>query len=84
MNAFPDNTPVETRFPLNQEDHRDTWPWLPGWVVTQCGPDEWQVCVQDPRLAELEDGSPAPEGTPEDEALFPLCFRDASEIRRAS
>ena len=47
------------------------------------GPDEWLITVQVPELAVLEDGTPAPEGTPEDEAFYPGCFRDSSEIRPA-
>ena len=50
-------------------------------VIFYSGPDEWQVCVQHPALAELEDGSPAPDGTPEDEAYYPCVFWDASELR---
>ena len=55
----------------------------PGWVSAVCGSDEWQIVVQSPELAELEDGTPAPEGTPEQEAYYPAVFRDASEIRPA-
>ena len=32
-------------------------------------------------MAELEDGSPAPEGTPDDDLLFPQCYQDSSELR---
>ena len=49
-------------------------------VLHQCGPDEWRVLVQDPRLATLEDGTPAPDGTPGDELCYPAVFGDASEI----
>jgi hypothetical protein len=62
---------------------RETWPWLPGIVEQQCGPDEWLVTIEDRRLAELEDGSPAPEGTPDEGLLFPQCYRDGSELRPA-
>ena len=41
------------------------------------------ITVQVPELAELEDGTPAPEGTPEEEAFYPGCFRESSEIRPA-
>ena len=84
---FPQESWVEVRYPLTSEQEhgdRSAWPWLPGWVDSQCGPDEWQICVQVPELATLEDGSPAPDGTPEDEAFFPLCFRESSEIRMPS
>jgi len=60
---------------------RETWPWLPGTIERQSGPDEWLVTIEDRRLAELDDGSPAPEGTPDDDLLFPQCYRDSSEIR---
>jgi hypothetical protein len=45
---FPDQSPVEVRYPrAKQEEHgdRERWPWLPGTIVEQCGPDEWYVCV---------------------------------------
>ena len=69
---FPEDSPVQVKFPLTAEqEHGDraAWPWLPGWVVAQCGPDEWEVCVQTPEL--------------EHEGLFPCCFRDSSELRPA-
>ena len=72
--AFPEDSWVEVRYPLtSQQEHgdRDAWPWLPGWVVSACGPDEWQICVQAPELAMQHDG----------ETLYPVCFRDSSEIR---
>jgi hypothetical protein len=75
---------VETRFPLTIEQDagpRESWPWVRGWVSEVCGPDEWQITVQTPELAQLEDGTPAPEGTPEEEAYYPAVFREASEIR---
>jgi len=63
---------------------RETWPWLPGIIEQQCGPDEWLVTIEDRRLAVAEDGSPAPEGTPDEDLLFPQCFRDSSEIQRTA
>jgi hypothetical protein len=72
----------------SQEEHlavlraeRETWPWLLGTIEQQCGPDEWLITIEDQRLAVLEDGTPAPEGTPDDDLLFPQCYRDSSEIR---
>ena len=82
--VFADDTPVLVKYPLTpgqEKGDRSAWPWLPGWVASQCGPDEWEICVQVPELARLEDGSPAPGGTPEDEAFFPCCYRDSSEIK---
>jgi hypothetical protein len=61
---------------------RETWPWLLATVEQQCGPDEWLVTVEDRRVAELDDGSPAPEGTPDEGLLFPQAYRDSSEIRK--
>jgi hypothetical protein len=82
---FPGGTAVETPYPLNQDDEdRSTWPWLPGTITQQCGPDEWQVCVEDRRVAVRKDGSKPTPRTPQDRLYYPLCFRDSTEIRRAS
>jgi len=56
---------------------RETWPWLPGEIAGQCGPDEWECVIYDRRVARLEDGSPAPDGTPDEDLYFPLCRRHA-------
>jgi hypothetical protein len=81
---FPEDSRVEVKFPFNAEQEqgdREAWPWLPGWVVQVCGPDEWQVCVQAPGLGRTAEGEiPAP-GVPEEEQYFPLVFRDSSELR---
>ena len=58
-----------------------TWPWLPGSIVEQCGPDEWYVCVEVRELAVLRDGRRAPRGTASRNLYYPCCFRDGSEIR---
>jgi hypothetical protein len=81
---YPEGTWVETKFPLTVDQNvgpRESWPWVRGWVSTVCGRDEWQITVQAPELARLADGTPAPEGTPEEEAYYPAVYRDASEIR---
>jgi len=39
------------------------------------------VCVEARELAMLDDGSPAPDGTADEDLFYPCCFRDASEIR---
>lgn len=81
---FPDESPVLVRYPLDgprSVSDRAEWPWLPGMIEQQCGPDEWLVTIEDRRLAELDDGSPAPEGTPDEDLLFPQCYRDSSELR---
>jgi hypothetical protein len=40
-------------------------------VVSICGPDEWEICVQAPELAMEHEG----------ETVYPVCFRDSSELR---
>jgi hypothetical protein len=57
---YPEDTAVEVRYPLTPEQEtgpRSEWPWLPGSVLRQCGPDEWQVCVEDMAVAVRKDGS---------------------------
>ncbi len=69
--VFPEDSWVEVRYPLTSEqEHADRagWPWLPGWVVSACGLDEWEICVQDPELAMQYQG----------ETVYPVCFRDSS------
>ncbi|HEX3190347.1 MAG TPA: hypothetical protein VHS30_11230 [Streptosporangiaceae bacterium] len=44
---------------------------VPGWVASICGPDEREICVQAPELASQY----------ESETVYPVCFRDASEVR---
>ena len=81
---FPDDSRVEVRYPrTRQEEHGDraAWPWLPGTIVEQCGPDEWRVCVEDRDVAVLRDGRRAPKGTASRNLYYPMCFRDSSEIR---
>ena len=82
--GFIEDTPVWVKYPRTKEEERGdraAWPWLPGTIVQQCGPDEWQVCVQDYALALTKDGQVPPPGIPEQDLLFPCCFRDSSEIR---
>ncbi len=51
---FPDGSAVETPLTPEQRDGpRDAWPWLPGTVLSRCGPDEWQVMVEARELATL-------------------------------
>ncbi len=52
--SFQEDSWVDVRYPLTAgQEHgdREAWPWLPGWVVSVCGPDEWEICVQAPELA---------------------------------
>jgi hypothetical protein len=75
---------VLVRYPLDaprSASDRERWPWLPGTAEQQRGPDEWRVTIEDRRPAELEDGTLAPEGTPDEDLLFPQCYRDSSELR---
>jgi len=84
---FPDDSPVEVPYPRDKREEqgeRSAWPWLPGTILSQCGSDEWYVCVEDRALAVLDDGRPAPDGTADQDLYHPCCFRDASEIRRAT
>ena len=72
--SFPEDSWVEVRYPPTREQEhadRDAWLRLPDWVVSVCGPDEWQICVQVPELATQDEG----------EIWYPVCFRDASELR---
>jgi len=83
---FPDGAAVQARYPdpaRRLSGDRDAWPWLDATVERQCGPDEWLVIIEDRRLAELEDGTPAPAGTPDEHLLFPMCFRESAELRQA-
>jgi hypothetical protein len=83
-NPFPDEAPVLVKYPQTKAEERagrESWPWLPGTIMSRCGPDEWQVCVEARGVAMLEDGTRPPENVPDDELLFPVVFRDASEIR---
>lgn len=65
---------------MTHETPREEWPWYPG-VVEGCTDGEYQVTVYARELAELEDGSPAPDGTADDDLWFPGCFRDETELR---
>jgi hypothetical protein len=74
---FPDDSDVEVRWPLTKDQSkgdRAGWPWVPGWIAGQCGPNEWDVVVEGAGPIDFDgDGQP----------LFPMAFRDASEIRTA-
>jgi hypothetical protein len=76
---FPEDSAVLVKYPLTGEQEkgdRKDWPWLPGTVLGQCGPDEWHVVVDG--VEELAEPDPDDPG----EVLYPACFRDSSEIRR--
>jgi hypothetical protein len=83
---FPDQSPVSVRYPpegstQNDALPRDQWPWLHGSIISQCGPDEWQVLVEVRELATRKDGTRPSQGTASRNLYCPICFRDASEIR---
>jgi hypothetical protein len=72
---FPEDTEVKVRFPLADEQHhgeRGAWPWVNGFILGQCGPDEWAVCVDGVDPVDYEGGAP----------LYPCVFRDSSEIHQ--
>ena len=81
-----DETPVFVRYPRTPEEERGDrakWPWLPGTILEQCGPDEWRVVIEDMSVAVRKDGSRPTPRTPRNRLYYPLCFRDASEIKLA-
>ena len=84
---FPDDCLVQVRYLRSKQEEngdRAQWPWLPGEIVRQCGPDEWLVCVTEHEVARLRNGRRAPRGTSPLKLYYPLCYRDASEIRPRS
>ena len=84
--VFTEDMAVMVKFPRTKEEERGDrarWPWLPGTVVQQCGPDEWQVCVEDMSVAVRKDGSRPTPRTPKNRLYYPLCYRDSSEIKLA-
>jgi hypothetical protein len=71
--SYPEDSWVEVRYPLTSKQDpgdRGAWPWLPDRVVAQCGPDEWEICVQTELAMEHQR-----------ETVFPVYFRDSSELR---
>ncbi len=87
--GFADDTPVMVRYPRTTEEKqgdRAAWPWLPGSIVQQVGPDEYQVVVEDMAVAVRKDGSKATPKTPRHNLYYlyyPMCYRDSSEIKLA-
>ena len=75
---FPDESPVEVRYPRSKQEEqgdRERWPWLPGTIVEQCGPDEWYVCIEVRELAVLRDGRRAPRGTASRNLYYPVLLQ---------
>jgi hypothetical protein len=82
--VFAEDVAVMVKYPRTTEEERGdrvAWPWLPGTVLQQCGPDEWQVCVEDLAVAVRKDGSRPTPRTPKNKLFYPLCYRDSSELR---
>lgn len=80
-----DETPVFVRYPRTTEEERGdraNWPWLPGTILQQVGADEFQIVVEDPAVAVRKDGSRPNPRTPKNKLFYPVCYRDASEIKR--
>jgi hypothetical protein len=64
---YPDENSVQVRYPRSKQEEqgdREQWPWLPGTIVEQRGPDEWYVCIEVRELAVLRDGRRAPRRPP--------------------
>lgn len=81
---FPDDSPVWTPFPsrdMTADTPRETWPWMAARVELQGDEHEWVLTIEAPDVAELEDGTPAPEGTPAGDLWHPQAFRTADEIQ---
>lgn len=81
---FPDDSPVWTPYPTREmtaDTPRENWPWMAAEVELQGDEREWVLTIKDPRVAELEDGSPALPGTPPENIWHPQAFRTADEIR---
>jgi hypothetical protein len=78
---FPDNSTVLVWYSPRGADpgDRSTWAWLPGSILDQCCPDEWRVVVEAPELAEPD--TSVPNDDAREKLLYPVCFRDSSEIR---
>ncbi len=84
--VLAEDVAVMVKFPRTKQEERGdraAWPWLPGTIVEQVGPDEWQVCVEDMAVAVRKDGSKPTPRTPKNKLFYPLCFRDSSEIKLA-
>jgi len=74
---YSEDQEVLVRYPLTmaqKDGDRAAWPWLPGWIARECGPDEWEVVVEDERLAVEQDG----------ETVYPVCFRNSGELQDRS
>jgi len=75
---FPDESPVEVRYPRSKQEEqgdRSAWPWLPGSIVEQCGPDEWYACVEVRELAVLRDGAAGAARNGVKEPVLPVLFQ---------
>jgi hypothetical protein len=72
--TFEEDMEVLVKYPLSAEAERgdrSAWPWLNGWIARECGDNEYEVVVEDERLAVEFQG----------ETTYPVCFRDSSELQ---
>ena len=71
--VYVEEADVEVRYPVPGDDpqDRETWHWRKGWIEMVCGPGEWLVVVEDPRVMVME----------ADTEMYPNCFRDVDELR---
>ena len=70
----PRTCAVMVKYPRTKEEERGdraAWPWLPGTIVQQCGPDEWQVCVEDMAVAVRAGRQQAHSPHAEEQAVLP-------------
>ena len=82
--VFAEDMAVTVKFPRTKEEERGdraAWPWLPGTIVQQCGPDEWQVCRRGHGRGRAQGRQPAHPPHAGEQAVLPAGFRDASEIK---
>ena len=43
LDTYADDLAAHPRNKQEEQDDRSAWPWLPGSILEQCGPDEWRV-----------------------------------------
>jgi hypothetical protein len=84
VTSYPVGSAVKVRYPLTPDQPRAEWPWLPGSVMEQVGPDECVIALIDRRVAVTEHGTAPSPDTPDEELWFPTCFRDSEELRPTS
>ncbi len=74
--SFPEDSWVQSRYPLTREQElgdRSSWPWLPRMGGRYLRPGRAGDLRADPELAVQHEGEP----------VYPVCFRDSSELHAA-